>query len=132
MNSSIRSYSGGKLTIRRMHVHIVMQCHSFIGKHSKKLSDMLSVKVLSPFTSFYSRYPVPPLFFPSSVPPSFVYCLTFFDLTVTRDYDTIHISTTSQISNRTVSIIIHNLCVRNNGTCKFNVTVFCSSFHIVV
>ena len=28
MNWSIHSYSGGKLTIRMRHVHIVIQCHS--------------------------------------------------------------------------------------------------------
>ena len=28
MNWSIQSYSGGKLTIRMIHVHIVIKCHS--------------------------------------------------------------------------------------------------------
>ena len=33
MNWSIHSYSVGKLTIRMIHVHIVIQCHS--GKHAR-------------------------------------------------------------------------------------------------
>ena len=43
MNWSIPSYSVGKLTIGMMHVHIVIQCHSYAN--SKKLSHMLSIKV---------------------------------------------------------------------------------------
>ena len=33
MNWSIHSYSGGKLTIIMIHVHIIIQCHS--GKHAR-------------------------------------------------------------------------------------------------
>ena len=52
--------------------------------------------------------PGPHLLFPSHLTSSSVHCLTFFDLTVTQDCNTTHISATSQISNRTVSMIIHN------------------------
>ena len=69
MNWSIPSYSGGKLTIRMIHVHIVLQCHSQSNMQKLVRNSVTchQCRYFLHFSSFYSPSPIlhfsfPPMF----------------------------------------------------------------------